>query len=259
MRRSVLLVTAVLLAGVACGDNGGSNQVSTGAAAGCTVGPEPSGPLVDDGGLVLPDVAPPADWVAPPQTGFDWDGDGAEDVLAFDQAAAEIRVEWADGALTVTGVRSDFTGEPGQPIEPGGDPFLEQPTESGPPPPDVVDEGLAAPIPAAAADVTGDDQLDLLVVDGGTAAVVVGLGEDSVDTTVAVERIGGDVAGWRNPPVVPRPPSGTSADQLPVPYDQATVVPQWDLTGDEVDDWIVVSHLPRAQGPVAAYAGKPCA
>ena len=97
------------------------------------VGAEPSGPLQEDGGLILPDQPPPADWTPPPQIGFDWDGDGAEDVLAFDQAASEVRVEWATGTLAVTGVRSDFTGEPGQPVEPSGDPFLDQPTESGPP------------------------------------------------------------------------------------------------------------------------------
>ena len=105
-------------------------------------------------------MAAPDGWVDPPQVGFDWDGDGAPDTLGFDQDAGAIVVTWADGSLTVTGVRSDFTGQPGQPVEPGGDPFLEQPSESGPPSEEAVEAGLAAPVPAAVADVTGGGPQD---------------------------------------------------------------------------------------------------
>lgn len=242
-----------------CGTRTGTDAVRTGAAS-CTVDASSSGPLTTpEGGLVVPTLPPPADWVEPPQEGFDWDGDGEADTLAFDQDAGAVRVEWADGTLTVTGVRSDFAGEPGQPVEPGGDPFLEQPTESGPPSEAAVDEGLAAPVPAAVADVTGDGLLDLLVVDRGTASVVVGAGAASTGAEVAARAIGTVVPGWRSPPVTPRPPEGVSFDQPRVPYDQATIVPRWDLTGDGVADWVIESNLPRALGPVAAYAGRPCA
>ncbi len=243
------------LATTACGGGGEGGDVTTAAVA-CAVDPGSSGPLTTaDGGLLIPPVPAPADWVEPAQDGFDWDLDGAADALAFDQDAGEIRVEWADGSLTVTGIRSDFAGEPGQPLEPDGDPFLDQPTESGPPP----DGPRAAPVPAAVADVTGDGALDLLVVDDGTASVVVGAGDTATTVTVSQGAIGDEVPGWRSPPVTPVPPPGYSDDQIPVPYDQATVVPRWDLTGDGIDDWVIESNLPRALGPATAYAGKPCA
>lgn len=190
----------------------------TAAATTCTVATHPTGPMVTaDGGLLLPPVPPPADWSEPDQVDFDWDADGASDTLGFDQDAAAIVVTWADGSLTVRGVRSDFAGDPGQPIEPGGDPFLEQPTEAGPPSEASIDADLAAPIPAAVADVTGDGLLDLLVVDEGVASVVVGAGADSATVDVDEAAIGTEVAGWRNPPVVPVPPTGVAADQPPGP------------------------------------------
>jgi hypothetical protein len=261
MRWAASLGAAVVVLGLtlsACGDDRGGDAVTAGATT-CTVATDPSGPMTTaDGGLLVPPVAAPGEWVDPPQQGFDWDGDGAADSLGFDQADGSVSVTWADGALTVTGVRSDFTGEPGQPVEPGGDPFLEQPTESGPPSESAVEDGLAAPIPAAVADVTGDDLLDLIVVDGGTVSVLVGAGADSASVSVAQDAIGDEVAGWRNPPIVPEAPAGFSQDQPAVPYDQATIVPRWDLTGDGVADWVVESNLPRALGPVTAYAGRPC-
>ena len=261
MLRTGATVTGFLLLALglgACGDDDGTSV--TAAAPTCTVDAEPSGPLTtEDGALFTPPVAAPAGWVQPPQEGFDWDGDGAADTLGFDQDAGAIVVTWADGSLTVTGVRSDFSGQPGQPVEPGGDPFLEQPTESGPPSAEAIDEGVAAPVPAAVADVTGDGLLDLLVVDDGTASVVVGAGPDSASVSVAQSAIGTEVEGWRSPPVIPEDPTGQTFDQPPVPYDQATVVPRWDVTGDDVADWVVESNLPRALGPVTAYAGKPCA
>jgi hypothetical protein len=259
MRRTRLVTGLLLLAlGLtACGGDDGTEV--TAAATTCSVDAEPSGPLTTaDGALFTPPVAAPDGWVDPPQEGFDWDGDGAPDTLGFDQDAGAIVVTWADGSLTVTGVRSDFTGQPGQPVAPGGDPFLEQPSESGPPSEAAVEAGLAAPVPAAVADVTGDGLLDLLVVDDGTASVVVGAGTDSASISVAQSAIGTEVEGWRSPPVVPEGPSGQAFDQPPVPYDQATVVPRWDVTGDDVADWIIESNLPRALGPVTAYAGKPC-
>jgi hypothetical protein len=246
-------LVATGLTGCGGGDDGG--EVTT-AAAPCAVDALASGPMTTaDGGLLLPPVPRPDDWVAPDQVAFDWDQDGTPDTLAFDQDARTIRVEWADGALTVTGIRSDFAGEPGQPLAPDGDPFLDQPTESGPP----ADTPRAAPVPAAVADVTGDEALDLLVVDGGTASVVVGAGAAASSVTVDQAAIGEDVTGWRNPPHTPVPPPGFSSDQVPVPYDQATIVPRWDLTGDGIDDWVVESNLGRALGPATAYAGKPCA
>lgn len=261
MRRTGAMATGALLLAfglTACGGDDGT--AVTAAAPTCSVDSAASGPLTtEDGALFTPPVAAPDDWVDPPQEDFDWDGDDAADSLGFDQAAGTIVVTWADGSLTVTGVRSDFTGEPGQPVEPGGDPFLEQPTESGPPSEDATEEGLAAPVPAAVADVTGDGLLDLLVVDDGIASVVVGAGADSASVSVAQSAIGTEVEGWRNPPVVPADPSGTTFDQPPVPYDQATIVPRWDVTGDDVADWVIESNLPRALGPVTAYAGKPCA
>lgn len=251
-------VLAVVALTVACGDDDGASV--TVAATTCTVATDPTGPLLTDfGGLLVPPVPPPAGWVEPPQEGFDWDEDGAPDVLGFDQDAGSVSVTWADGSLTVTGVRSDFSGEPGQPIEPGGEPFLEQPSESGPPSESAEAAGTAAPAPAAVADVTGDGLLDLVVAHRGWVTVVVGAGAASATVAVDQADVGEAVEGWRNPPVVPRPPTGTVVDQPPVPYDQATVVPRWDLTGDGVDDWVVESHLPRALGPQAAYAGRPCA
>ena len=70
--------------------------------------------------------------------------------------------------------------------------------------------------------------------------------------------IGTEVTGWQSPPIVPVAPAGYSEDQPAVPYDQATILPRWDLDGDGVDDWVVQSDLPRALGPQAAYTGKPC-
>lgn len=242
----------------ACGDAEGPDPAAQGTP--CEVDDAATGPMTTaDGGLLVPPVAPPGDWEQPPQEGFDWDGDGAGDTLAFDQAASTVTVTWADGSLTVTGVRSDFAGEPGQPLDEDGDPFLDQPDQQGPPSEASEDAGLAAPTPAAVADVTGDDQLDLLVVQAGTVSVVVGQGADSETVTVDQADVGSAVAGWRNPPITPVAPPGYSDDQIPVPYDQATIVPRWDLTDDGVDDWIVQSDLARALGPQAAYAGKPCA
>lgn len=251
----------VLLAGsvgglAACGRDERPTQVQAGAVA-CD--PTPTGPLTDEaGGLLAPGTPRPDGWQPPAQDGFDWDGDGRGDHLAFDQDAATVAVVWAQGSLTVRGVRSDFAGEAGQPVEPGGDPFLDQPTESGPPSPESVAQGTAAPVPAAVADVTGDGRLDLLVVDGGTAAVVAGQGAATPSTVVRLDQIGEAVPGWRNPPVVPVAPPGFSDDQPPVPYETATVSPRWDLTGDGIDDWVVESILARARGPLAVYAGKPC-
>ena len=262
MRRVALITTAVAVLGLttsACGDDDGGSGAVTAGATTCAVDPGPSGPLTtDQGGLFVPPVPAPADWVDPPQEGFDWDRDGEPDLLGFDQDQGTITVTWADGSLTVSGIRSDFSGQPGQPVEPDGDPFLEQPTEQGPPSEESVEDALAAPIPAAVADVTGDGLLDLIVVDDGTASVVVGAGEASATVSVTQSAIGTEVTGWRNPPVVPVPASGDTSDQPWVPYDQATVVPRWDLTGDGVADWVIESNLPRALGPVAAYAGKPC-
>ena len=260
MRRSTAAASGLLLLALALGACGGDDGTSlTAAATTCTVGPDATGPMVTpEGGLLLPPVAAPANWVEPDQVAFDWDADGAPDTLGFDQDAATIVVTWADGSLTVRGVRSDFAGEPGQPVEPGGDPFLEQPTEAGPPSEDSIEADLAAPIPAAVADVTGDGLLDLIVVDEGVASVVVGAGADAATLDVDEAAIGTEVTGWRNPPVVPVPPSGAAADQPPVPYDQATVLPRWDLTGDGVADWVIESNLPRALGPQTAYAGQPC-
>ena len=253
---SGVFVSALALSG--CGGDGGGSV--TAAAATCTVATDPTGPMVTaEGGLLLPPVPAPADWVEPDQVDFDWDADGASDTLGFDQDAGTIVVTWADGSVTVRGVRSDFAGEPGQPIEPDGDPFLEQPTEAGPPSEAAIDADRAAPIPAAVADVTGDGLLDLLVVDEGIASVVVGAGADSATVDVDEAAIGIEVAGWRNPPVVPVPPTGAASDQPPVPYDQATILPRWDLTGDGVADWVIESNLPRALGPQTAYAGQPCA
>ncbi len=261
MRRTAVGATGLVVLALgltACG--GDDSTAVTAAATTCAVDPGPSGPLTtEDGAFFTPPVAAPDGWVDPPQESFDWDSDGAPDTLGFDQDAGAIMVTWADGSLTVTGVRSDFAGQPGQPVEPGGDPFLEQPTENGPPSEEAVDDGLAAPVPAAVADVTGDGLLDLLVVDDGTASVVVGAGADSASVSVAQSAIGTEVVGWRSPPVVPEDPSGQTFDQPPVPYDQATIVPRWDLTGDGVADWVIESNLPRALGPVTAYEGKPCA
>lgn len=251
-------VLVLLLGLTACGDDGGT--AVTAAATTCTVDTGGSGPLTtEEGALFVPPVPAPDDWIDPPQQDFDWDEDGRPDTLGFDQEGQMVAVTWADGSLTVTGVRSDFTGEPGQPVEPGGDPFLEQPTEAGPPSEESIEDGLAAPVPAAVADVTGDGHLDLLIVDDGTASVVVGAGPDSASISVAQAAIGQAVEGWRNPPIVPRDPSDPTFDQPAVPYDQATIVPRWDLTGDGVADWVIESNLPRALGPIVAYAGKPCA
>jgi hypothetical protein len=249
---------AVVLTLSACGGGEGPDEAAQ--AGPCEVDDTASGPMLTDaGGLLVPPVPPPSDWEDPPQEGFDWDGDGAGDTLAFDQAGSTITVTWADGSLTVTGVQSDFAGEAGQPLDEDGEPFLEQPDEEGPPSDEAEDAGLAAPTPAAVADVTGDGRLDLLVADGGVVSVVVGDGSDAVTTSVAQAEIGTSVRGWRNPPVVPASPGELSDDQPAVPYDQATIVPRWDLTGDGVDDFVVQSDLPRALGPQAAYAGKPCA
>jgi hypothetical protein len=258
-RAAGLGATAVVLALTltACGDGEGSDEAAQ--ASPCEVDAEATGPMLTDaGGLLVPPVAPPADWEDPPQEGFDWDGDGSGDTLAFDQEGAAVSVTWADGSLTVTGVQSDFAGEAGQPLDEDGEPFLDQPDEDGPPSDESEDAGLAAPTPAAVADVTGDDRLDLLVIDGGVVSVVVGDGSESETVTVAQADIGTAVRGWRNPPVVPASPGDFSDDQPAVPYDQATIVPRWDLTDDGVDDFVVQSDLPRALGPQTAYAGKPC-
>jgi hypothetical protein len=261
MRRTPATATGLLVLALGVGACGGDDGTAvTAAATTCEVDTGASGPmLTEDGALFTPPVAAPEDWADPPQEGFDWNGDGVPDTLGFDQDTGAIVVTWADGSLTVTGVRSDFAGQAGQPIEPGGDPFLEQPTEAGPPSEEAVEDGLAAPIPAAVADVTGDGLLDLLVVDDGTASVVVGAGASSASVSVAQSAIGTEVTGWRSPPVVPEDPSGQAHDQPPVPYDQATIVPRWDITGDDVADWVIQSNLPRALGPITAYAGKPCA
>jgi hypothetical protein len=248
---------AITLTLSACGDADGPGAGAQGGP--CDVDGDASGPmLTDTGGLLVPPVAPPSGWEDPPQEGFDWDGDGAGDTLAFDQQGAAVTVTWADGSLTVTGVQSDFAGEAGQPLDEDGEPFLAQPDEDGPPSEASEEAGLAAPTPAAVADVTGDDQLDLLVIDGGIVSVVVGRGAASETVSVAQADIGTVVAGWRNPPVVPQSAGELSDDQPAVPYDQATIVPRWDLTEDGVDDFVVQSDLPRALGPQAAYAGKPC-
>ena len=253
-----MLAGLLVLTLSACGDAEGPEPV--GQAGACVVDTEPSGPMITAaGGLLVPPVPPPADWTEPPQAGFDWDLDGAGDELAFDQRGASVTVTWADGSLTVTGVRSDFAGEAGQPLDEDGEPFLDQPGPEGPPAEASQDAGLAAPIPAAVADVTGDGELDLLVIDEGVLSVVVGQGTEATgEVSVAQAAIGTDLDGWRNPPVVPEAPDGFSDDQPPVPYDEATILPRWDLTGDGVDDVVVQSDLARALGPQAAYAGKPC-
>ena len=261
MRRLLVFGAGALALGVAltaCGDEDGPGASAQ--AGPCEVDSAASGPMITDaGGLLVPPVAPPSDWEDPPQEGFDWDDDGAGDTLAFDQESAAVTVTWADGSLTVTGIQSDFAGEAGQPLDEDGDPFLDQPDENGPPSDESEEAGLAAPTPAAVADVTGDDRPDLLVIDGGVVSVVVGDGADAETVSVAQADIGTDVTGWRNPPIVPDGYGEISADQPAVPYDQATIVPRWDLTDDGVDDFVVQSDLPRALGPQAAYAGKPCA
>jgi hypothetical protein len=260
MRRGATAAAAagfLILTLSACGDAEGPGAAAQGAP--CEVDDVATGPMVTaDGGLLVPPVPPPSDWEQPDQEGFDWDGDGSGDSLAFDQQAAAVTVSWADGSLTVTDVRSDFAGEAGQPLDENGDPFLDQADEDGPPAEASEDAGTAAPTPAAVADVTGDDQLDLLVIQDGIVSVVVGEGAASATTTVDQADIGVEVTGWRNPPIVPVAPPGYSDDQPAVPYDQATIVPRWDLTGDGVDDWVVQSDLARALGPQTTYAGKPC-
>ena len=203
-----------------------STTVATGGP--CTVARGPTGPITTFGFVLQQDRVPPVDWSAPPQEGFDWNGDGAADRLVLDPAG-QVVVDWGVGSLTVTGVEVAFP-----------------------------DGAELSPVPAAVADVTADGALDLIVVHEGSAGVVVGEGPASETLTVAHDRIGQDVNGWLSPPIRPESPPGVTGEQPLVPLPTASVVPQWDLTGDGVADWRVDSLVRRADGPVAYYAGQAC-
>jgi hypothetical protein len=222
------MLVALLVAGAgACG--AGDEHVAVGSSSGpvCSNDLGATGPIEALGFSAQGPEPQPADWAEPLQQGFDWDGDGRADSLEVDGAAAEVRLEWADGSLVVTGVPSDFG-------------------------PDQVDVPV---VPAAVADVTGDEQLDLVVAARGTAAVVVGGGAGRGAQEVAFSAIGEDVAGWRSPPLRLSLPGRPALD---VPFATGTVKPMWDITGDGIDDFRVYSEVRRAEGPAAFYAGRDC-
>jgi len=189
----------------------------------CEVDGTTTGPLLEYGVLFQGAGTPPPGW-APSQPSFDWDQDGEADDLVL--ADDKVSVQWSDGALTVSGVRADFSHMPQTQV-----------------------------IPAEVADVTGDGRPDLIVAQDGEVAVVAGAGADSVALDAAFEDVGESVNGWRNPPVELEVPG---EDPVLEPIASATVITLWDVTGDGITDFSASSVIRRANGRFFVYAGKPC-
>lgn len=106
--------------------------------------------------------------------------------------------------------------------------------------------------PAAVADVTGDGRVDLIVTDHGEVRVLVGGQSSDVGTsTITFTDIGAGAAGWLSPP-------GADAVGTQVPHDDATIRPLWDIDGDGVNDFAVLSASRRSAGAIARYHGRAC-
>lgn len=187
----------------------------------------PTGPVESLGFDAAPSDDLDGAWEAPGDGTFDWDGDGTVDRLVLDGGASTVSVEWDGGSLTVTGVRSDFG-------------------------PDEVDSPV---VPAAVAEVTGDEHPDLVVAHGGVAAVLAGDGGDGGGGLVPFGQIGAAVPGWASPPITVEEPG---QEPITVPFATGTVLAMGDVSGDGIGDFRVYSEVRRARGPAAFYEGRRC-
>ena len=261
MSRTRSLVALVALGAVLAGC-GGEDGVTTEAGVGTTVAPsttstsapttsmpdgpcEGAGPLgvnglgvgsvldpsrtaerqlfVDRGGALPPDGFTPRR----PEDPVDWDGDGVEERLVFDDGAGTVSITWSTGSLVVAGV--DVGHVEGREDYPHA-------------------EG------AVAGDVTGDGLPDLVAFGDRTLHVLVGDGGAGGDRTLEVADIGTTAPGWSVAPFEWTDPTGT--DVVPAAEGDALVV--WDVDGDGVDDIALLEQLPRSTGPTVWYAGRPC-
>jgi len=175
----------------------------------------------------------PAGWSAPPQSGFDWDQDGTGDELTI--ADGTVVVSWATGLVSVIGVNTSFRSVP----DLDGNEYR-------------VSEKV--PVPAAVGDVTGDGWLDLVVTNRGVVSVLAGSGTLS-GGFYQFDQIGTTTPGWRSEPL--RLTDFRPTRNL-VPFPNASVSVQWDLTGDDVNDYVAKSTVDRSSGPIVFYAGTRC-
>lgn len=176
---------------------------------------------------------PPADWSAPPQNGFDWDQDGIGDELRIEDGS--VVISWATGSVAVTGVNTSFRSV----TDLDGNEYR------------LYQE---VPTPASVGDVTGDGWLDLVVGNQGVVSVLAGSGSLSAGA-YQFDQIGASTPGWRSEPV-------RLTDLRPtrnlVPFPNASVATQWDITGDGVNDYVAQGTVSQTSGPIVFYAGTRC-
>lgn len=178
--------------------------------------------------------------------GFDWNDDGAPDSVEVDRSEGSVRLDWGNAALTVTGVRTDFTSRV---QDPAGFEF------------GMSDGGAAETAPVAVGDVTADGRLDLIVVHLGTVAVLAGAGDATPTGEIPFAEVGTQTLGWQSPQqeiMGSVAADGSRGSNIFVPYLDAEPALTADLNGDGAADFAALGILERRGTTPFVYFGRPC-
>ncbi|MCB1247975.1 MAG: hypothetical protein KDB33_08125 [Acidimicrobiales bacterium] len=162
---------------------------------------------------------------------FDYDEDGLPDSVEMSKDGEWVAVVTRSGALTITGVQTDWSDA-------------------------RLDDSIQGTIPLTVGDVTGDGHQDVVVTDQGSVAVVVGGGAAFVPASVPFDQVGAAVPGWITAPV--RLTYGDSGEVYSFPGAHASPGLLGDVDGDGIADVSIYNHAARQKGPRAVVPGQPC-